>query len=134
MSSIDLWLAVAMLAGVALIQWATLRHLHRKRLAAEQARFAQAQRIAAQLAQQARRQVAQLQQDLAAARLEAKQAARSAGRPAPGPLDPAIVRARAVLDKHLDAAVPPARPTMPADGFADTLPSMALANDASSVH
>src|SRR5207244_4181506 len=72
MQLIQFWLVAATVPPVALLQWWAMRTTHRKGLAAAHARHREAQQSAATLLQQSRQQIAQLQQELAAARLAAK--------------------------------------------------------------
>ena len=111
-------MGLAALGVVALlaVQWIFHRSLQRRALAGLKSRHLQQQLNASRKLEQARRQIGQLQQELAAARLELKQRRdRAASHAAPAPLS------KEALSRQLDAA--PARPKLPADGFADTLPS-----------
>ncbi|MFX5272020.1 hypothetical protein ABTD28_20065, partial [Acinetobacter baumannii] len=67
--------------------------------------------------EQAKRQIEQLQHDLAAARLQAKRLALSSAAPSQS-----RARAKEALERVLDDATASLR-RLPADGFADTLPS-----------
>jgi len=110
------WLiAAALVVVVAVAQWRVLTSLHLKRLAAARSRHQRAQESTATLLQQARQQTAQVQQALSAARETAKRRSPAAVRPT---VDSS---ARARLNKLLDDA--PQAPALPANGFADTLPS-----------
>jgi len=106
-------------AAVALVvaQWIFHRSLQRKALDALKSRHLQQQLNVKGKLDQAKRQIAQLQQELAASRLELKQRRERA---APPPLPP--VPSREELSRQLDEA--PSRPRLPIDGFADTLPSL----------
>jgi len=119
------WLMAALLAlASATLQWTVLRARHRQALEAQRARLEAQQKVAVAKLDHAKRQIAQLQQDLAAARLELKQRRPRAAPPAPvvRPSPPAFEELLRVLDGDDDDDVP-ARHRLPADGFADTLPS-----------
>jgi hypothetical protein len=113
-------IALAALAAAALIagQWALQRLLQRRALGALKGRHLQQQANLGRKLERAKRQIAQLQQELAAARLDVKQ---RRDRAAPPP-----VPTREMLSRELDAA--PQRPRLPVDGFADTLPSQQFAH------
>ena len=105
--------AVALVAG----QWSLHRMLDRRAVAGLKSRHLQQQANLNRKLEQAKRQLAQLQQELAAARLELKQRRERA---VPPPV-PAPMSAREALSRQLDAE--PQRPRLPIDGFADTLPA-----------
>ena len=117
---------IALLAGTATVsaglQWAIASRLHRKRLERASARHAEVQQTSSRFMQQAKKQIAQLQQELAASRREMTRLTREQER--------ADKRqaAREVLRQSLEEA-PPARPSLPVDGFADTLPSLQFPAD-----
>jgi hypothetical protein len=118
---------IALLAGTAAVsaavQWAVMRSLHRKRLAKATSRHAEAQQTASRFMQQAKKQIAQLQQDLAASRLEVTRLARE---------QEGIDKRRAArqaLDQSLEDTVLLPRRSPPIDGFADTLPSLQFPPD-----
>ena len=78
------WLMAALLAlASATLQWTVLRARHRQALEAQRARLEAQQKVAVAKLDHAKRQIAQLQQDLAAARLELKQRRPRAVPPAP---------------------------------------------------
>jgi hypothetical protein len=108
-------IALASLAVAALIagQWALQHALRRRAVAALKGRHQQQHANLGRKLEQAKRQIAQLQQELSAVRLDVKQ---RRDRAAPPP-----VPTREMLSRELDAA--PHRPRLPVDGFADTLPS-----------
>lgn len=112
------FIAIALMALVAVVQWRVLQTLHRKRLAALRARHQSAQQSAATLLLQARQQMAQVQQELAAAREAAKLGQTTARARAAAH----SVAARERLHRMLDDA-PMAERGLPLDGFADTMPS-----------
>jgi len=111
-------IALAALATGVLVaaQWSFHRALQRKALDGLKSRHLQQQLNVKGKLEQARRQIAQLQQELAAARLELKQRRDRAASQA------AAATSKEALSRQLDAA--PARPRLPVDGFADTLPSL----------
>ena len=116
MNLMTLW-PYAVTHGLAMaLVWAVLRVHHRKRLAAVKARHNQSQQAASNLIHEAKRQLAQLNKDLAAARLATKLATQTR---AAAPRVPMPVPATA---KRPEAAA--SRPQLPVDGFADTLPSL----------
>ncbi|HEV7914029.1 MAG TPA: hypothetical protein VGP22_09695 [Albitalea sp.] len=118
MQIIQTWLPIAIIPTLAVLQWGVMRNVERKRLAAAKARHREAEQSAAKLLQQTRKQIAQLQQELATVKLQAKRTAR----PAPPPPQPEP-EVRDTLLAMLDDA-PPRRHALPVDGFADTLPSL----------
>ncbi|HJV96784.1 MAG TPA: hypothetical protein VJ608_12140 [Albitalea sp.] len=91
----DLW-PVAIVPTVAWVQWWATRRAHRKQLAAARARHLSALQAAAKMLRKSRQQVAELQRELAAARLTAR---------------------------RLPRAASPSSAAAPVDGFADTMPS-----------
>jgi hypothetical protein len=118
------WLMAALLAlASATLQWTVLRARHRQALEAQRARLETQQKVTVAKLDHAKRQIAQLQQDLAAARLELKRRPQRAAAPAPVARSspPALEELLRVLDDDEDDV--PARHRLPADGFADTLPS-----------
>jgi hypothetical protein len=115
--------AVALVAVVAVAQWRVMSKLHLKRLAAVRAKHQNAQQSAATLLQQARQQTAQVQQELAAAR-EAAKLGQTTARARAAAADKSAARQR--LNRMLDDGAA-ARPALPVDGFADTLPSLQFA-------
>ena len=114
-------------APVSLIQWWAMRLAHRKDLAAARSRYLAAQQTADTMLQQARRQYAQIQQELAALR-------QGVQRPNPpkAPFVPAVraeagppaarAKAREDLMSILDEGNARQR-ALPVDGFASTMPS-----------
>jgi hypothetical protein len=118
--SAALMLAVAAIAAglAAAGEWFLLRGTHRKSLATLRSHHREQQLNLSRKLEQAKRQVAQLQQELSAARLESKQR-RERSQAAHLPSEAAL--ARQSLGRQLDEA--PQRPRMPAHGFADTLPA-----------
>src|SRR4051794_16050548 len=111
------WYTLGTLAPAALLQWWATRAIHRKRVAAVQAKHLKSQQAADKMLQQSRRQNAQLAQELAAARLSMKRPQRVESVPS------TRADARDALMKILDEA-PPSRRILPVDGFAETMPSL----------
>jgi len=108
-------LAVAAMGAAVLmgLQWVLHRSLQRQALDVLRARHLQLQLESNRKLEQAKRQVGQLQAELALARLEVRQCLEREAPPA--------VPTREQLLRQLDAA--PIRRAVPVDGFADTLPS-----------
>ena len=118
MNLMTLW-PYAVTHGLAMaFVWAVLRVHHRNRLDAVKARHNRSQQAASNLIHEAKRQLAQLNKDLAAARLATKLATQTRAAAPRVPM-PMPVPATA---KRPEAAAPP--PQLPVDGFADTLPSL----------
>jgi hypothetical protein len=116
---ISTWMLALAALGVAAamaLEWALHRVLQRKALALLRARQLQQQLDSNRKLDSAKRQIVQLQQELAIARAELKQR-----RERPEPPAPRVVPTREELLRQLDAA--PVRPALPVDGFPDTLPS-----------
>jgi hypothetical protein len=114
------WLLAASVAALLLFEWWTMRMIYFKRLTASQARREQELQTAARLLAQSKQQIKQLQQEVAVLRPLAVRAARHVTQPSP---------AGKALSQMLDSAPAPARPTLPPDGFADTLPSLQFTNE-----
>jgi hypothetical protein len=113
------WMFAVAAFGVAVsmaLEWALHRELQRKALAVLRAGQLQQQLDASRKLDSAKRQIVQLQQELAIARAELRQ---RRDRPAPPPAR--AVPTREQLIRELDAA--PLHSALPADGFPDTLPS-----------
>jgi hypothetical protein len=113
---VGLWLAAPGLGTALILQWTLLRRRHRSALTKQHAKHAQQHQILIQHVQQAKRQIGQLQHDLAAARLQIKRttppAASQVQRDSP---------ARNALERTLNAPSE-VRRRLPTDGFADTRP------------
>lgn len=106
--------------AVALVTQAlVMRMVHRRALARQHSKHQQHQQTLTGQFEQTRKQISQLQSDLATARRELRQLSRKTV--APVQRDPAA--ARQTLERELDAAGIPHRP-LPPDGFADTQPSL----------
>jgi hypothetical protein len=114
---VNLWIAAPVLGTAVILQWTVLRTKYRNELTKQHARHVQQQQITSSHFEQAKRQIGQLQHDLAAARLQVKQL--SMGRAAPPQSDS---RVKEALNRMLDDA-PASRRQLPADGFAETQPS-----------
>lgn len=112
----SLWIAALGLGIAVILQWTVLRTKHRKELTKQHTRHVQQQQTASRYIEQAKRQIGQLQHDLAAARLHVKRL--SMGGAAQPQSDS---RAKQALEQTLDNA-PASRRQLPADGFADTRP------------
>ena len=114
---ITLIVATLAFAGGAVVQWFVLRAMHRAKLTKLCARHREAQRTANDCIVQARRQVDQLQHDLAAARLQAKRNRTDAGTSVEN-----RAQAKEALLRSLDDASR-SQHRLPNNSFADTLPS-----------
>lgn len=116
MSTLTWALAIALGASLVL-QGVALRIVHRRRVTTQQARYLQFQQIMNDKFEQTKRQIGQLQSDLAASRQQVKQLSKdraaSVQRSSP---------ARQMLERKLDNE-PRSRHSLPIDGFADTQPS-----------
>jgi len=110
--------AVAVLAALvtAAVQWAVLRSRHRRLIAGLQSRHLQQQLNLTRKLDQAKRHIARLQQEGATVRLELKQR-----RERRAPASTTSMSTNEALSRELDAA--PLHHRVPADGFADTMPS-----------
>ena len=112
-----LWILAIVLGASLVLQGIVLRNAYRRKLAMQQALQLQFQQEMNGRLEQTKRQIGQLQSDLAAARQQLKQLGKG---------DAALVRdsspARQALERELDEATA-LRQSLPVDGFADTLPS-----------
>jgi len=99
------------------LQWSVLRGRYRSELTVQHARHQLQEQTTSQYLEQARKQIAQLQHDLAAAKLQAKQYASD-----DAALRQSRSRAKEALQRTLDDADASCR-RLPPDGFADTMPS-----------
>lgn len=117
------WLLGAGGAGVLMVlEWWAVRRSYRRRLLALQARRQLDLQMAARLLAHSKHQVTQLQKEVALLRPQAARAAQKAVGPAAR-----SVATNEALSRMLDETKP-ARALPPADGFADTLPSLQFAN------
>jgi len=109
----------ALVIAVALVSQAlVMRMAHRRALARQHSKHQQHQQTLTGQFEQTRKQISQLQSDLATARRELRQLSRKTV--APVQRDPAA--ARQSLERELDATGGSPRP-LPPDGFAETQPS-----------
>jgi chromosome segregation ATPase len=120
---IDLWIAAPLLGTAVILQWTALRTKYRNELTKQRARHEQHQQTASRDIEQAKRQIGQLQHDLAAARLQLKRLSMSGA--APTQSDPHMKEA---LNRMLDDASA-SRRHLPTNGFADTQPSLHSQHD-----
>jgi hypothetical protein len=121
------WVLVAGLSLALVAQGLLMRASCRRKVAAAQARQSKSEEAANGRLEQTKRQVAKLQSDLAAARLQLKQLSRphpAAHAAAAAPAAPAATPSREALERELDRAES-SRAQQPAgDGFADTQPAV----------
>jgi len=123
--NLTLWLAAMLFSAGVVLQWVVLRARYRNEIFKQRSRHQQQQQATAQQLEQAKRQIGQLQHDLTAARLLAQRQAAGPAVPAPSPARPKAVA-------HSCARETPAlQRTLPADGFAETLPAPQYPHDAS---
>lgn len=123
-TSLVLWLSGVALVLITFAQWVLLRSRYIEGLGQQRARHAQQLQTAGQHIDQARRQIAQLQLELGAARSQlARQAMRQAVVEAP-------TRPAANAAQARQEAGAPLKPGEPFDGFADTLPALQYPHDA----
>jgi predicted nucleic acid-binding Zn-ribbon protein len=112
-----LWISIAVAVASLVLQGVVLRNSYRRKVAKQQAKMTQLEQSMAGKFDQTRRQIGQLQNDLATARRQLKQHAKS---------NPAAAQntapAKQALERELDGA-PESRFSLPADGFADTQPT-----------
>jgi hypothetical protein len=111
MSTISILWALASVLGASLIlQGIVLRTAYRRKVAKQHAKHLQFQQTVNGQFEQTKRQIGQLRNDLAAARLQLKRASKSAA------------AARQAIERELDATEA-LRHHLPVNGFADTQPS-----------
>jgi hypothetical protein len=120
---VHLWIATLILATAIILQWTVLRTKYRAALTRQHARHVQQQQIASRHIEQAKRQIGQLQHDLAAARLQVKRLSMDRASP-----PQSNSRAKAALELALDDAAA-SRRHLPPDGFAETQPSRHSTHD-----
>ena len=121
MNLMSLWPHVAVNGLLVAVFWAWMHARYKKRLASEKARHVQFQQASSRFMLEAKRQVAQLNKDLAAARLAVKLAVQA--RAAPARVPAAVTQTSRRVD------MPTTRAQLPVDGFADTLPSLQFSAD-----
>ena len=109
-ANLILWTLAIALGASLILQGVVLRTVYRRRAIRQHAKHQQFQQTLSGQIEQTKRQIGQLQSDLAAARAQLKRAGQSAAAP------------RQVLDRELDDAPVPRR-QLPVNGFADTQPS-----------
>ena len=115
-------LAWALVIAVTLvIQALVMRTAHRRSLARQHTRHQQHQQTLNGQFEQTRKQIAQLQSELANARRELRQLTKKSNPGVAVQRDPVAVKQS--LEREIDAAGAARRP-LPADGFADTQPSV----------
>ena len=118
--NILVWTLVIAVIAVSLVTQAlAMRAAHRRTLARQQAKHQQQQQTLKDQFEQTRKQIAQLQSELATARRELRQLSRKSTA-APVQRDQAAVKQS--LEREIDAAS--ARRPLPLDGFAETQPSL----------
>ena len=114
-------LAWTLVIAVILVSQAlVMRAAHRRSLARQHTKHQQHQQTLNGQFEQTRKQIAQLQSELATARRDLRQLTRKST-PAPVQRDPAAIKQS--LEREIDAASASRRPPPP-DGFAETQPSL----------
>jgi len=114
------WTLVIAVVAISLVTQAlVMRAAHRRGLARQQTRHQQNQQALKEQFEQTRKQIGQLQSDLATARREIRQLTKKSPA-APAQRDPAA--ARQAIEREIDAAA--SRRELPTDGFAETQPSV----------
>jgi predicted RNase H-like nuclease (RuvC/YqgF family) len=111
------WVLAIVLGAFLILQGAVLRIVHRRKAARQHARYQQAEQAMNGKIEQTKRQIGQLQTDLAAARRQIKQLGKGHAQPVPD-----LAAERWALERELDDA-PSSRHALPPNGFADTRPS-----------
>ena len=114
------WILVIAVTLVAFAAQAfAMRTAHRRALARQQAKHQHHQQTLNSQFEQTRKQISQLQSDLATARRELRQMSKKTV----APVQRDTAAARQSLEREIDAAGASRRP-LPADGFAETQPSL----------
>jgi len=108
---VNLWIAASVLGTAVILQWIVLRTKYRNETTKQRARHEQQQQIASRHIEQTKRQIGQLQHDLAAATLQVKRLSAQSDS-----------RMKEELHRMLDGA-DASRCLLPTNGFADTQPS-----------
>jgi len=111
------WTLVIAVALVA--QALAMRVAHRRALARQHVKHQQHQQTLNGQFEQTRKQISQLQSDLATARRELRQVSKKS---TAAPVQRDAVAARQSLEREIDAGA--ARRPLPTDGFAETQPSL----------
>jgi septal ring factor EnvC (AmiA/AmiB activator) len=115
------WTVVFAVVAVSLVAQAlVMRAAHRRALARQQTKHQQHQQVLNGQFEQTRKQISQLQSDLATARRELRELGRKSPA-APVQRDTAAIKQS--LEREIDAGTASRRPP-PADGFAETQPSL----------
>jgi len=109
-ANLILWTLAIALGASLILQGVVLRSVYRRRATRQHAKHLQFQQTMSGQVEQTKRQIGQLQSDLAAARAQLKRAGQSAAAP------------RQALDRELDDTSV-SRRQLPVNGFADTQPS-----------
>jgi septal ring factor EnvC (AmiA/AmiB activator) len=113
-------LAIAVIAVSLVSQALMMRAAHRRTLARQHTKHQQHQQTLKDQFEQTRKQIGQLQSELATARREIRQLTKKSPA-APAQRDPAAVKQ--ALEREIDAASA-SRRQLPPDGFAETQPSL----------
>jgi len=121
---VSLWIAALVLGTALIVLWNALGIKHRRELNKLHTKYAQQQHLMRLHMQEAKRQIGQLQHDLAAARLQVKRLTLVAATPVQSDS-----RANKTLQSALDDAWETSR-RLPVDGFADTRPFRHSQHDA----
>jgi Skp family chaperone for outer membrane proteins len=111
------WILAIVLSASLVLQGVVLRIVHRRKVARQHARQLQLEQAMNSKIEQTKRQIGQLQTDLAAARRQIKQLGKGSAQPAAD-----LAGGRQALERELDDA-PFSRQPLPANGFADTRPA-----------
>jgi hypothetical protein len=115
---VALGVAAVLLVALVALQWFIAAAVHRRALTAQRARHAEHQQASIRILEQNKRQIGQLQEELARARFEIQRRRERSVQPAPRA---STAAAKEILNQQLDEASA-LRPAMPVNGFADTLP------------
>jgi len=122
---VSLWAFAGVLGASLILQGVAMRIVHRRKAARQHAKHLQFQQTMNRQFEQTKRQIGQLQNDLAAARLQLRQRGRR---------DVASTQSRSLarqaIDRELDNASA-SRYSRPIDGFADTQPAPAVTQNGS---
>jgi len=116
-------IVIAVAAAAAIVTQALMmRAANRRTLARQQAKHLQHQQTQASQVEQTRKQIAQLQSELATARREVRQLTKKSAAAA-APRDQAAIKQS--LEREIDAGSA-ARSALPKDGFAETQPQLSV--------
>ena len=123
MNSLVWTIVIAVVAAATLVTQALMmRAAHRRTLARQHAKYQQHQQTQASQVEQTRKQIAQLQSELATARREVRQLTKKSA-VAVAPRDQAAIKQS--LEREIDAGSA-ARSALPKDGFAETQPQLSV--------